>query len=235
MRRVPYRILPAAVWVATLLIATSLPASTPWTDVRLDRIAEASVGDALPPGWEVRPVRGEEAPATRVVRDETHGQALRFEGRGQAAFFGNELAEPIDVAEGRLRWSWRVDQALPDARLQVEELDDSPARLMVVFGRRGVFSRPRIIFYTWGNEEARGTSFSSRASSRMHIIVLRNGEDPTGEWVTEERDLRADYRASFGREPEPVGGIGFMSDTEDVPGAHGISLLGPVHWAPGGR
>ena len=68
-------------------------------------------------------------------------------------------------------------------------------------------------------------------SDKLHIIVLRNREDPTGAWVTEERDLLADYRAAFGEDPEPVTAIGFMSDTENLP-TEGISFLGPVVWEP---
>ncbi|MEO7520346.1 MAG: DUF3047 domain-containing protein [Gemmatimonas sp.] len=219
--------------LACAVFVTSLAAAN-WADVRLDRIGQATVGDALPPGWQVRPVRGQKAPTTRVVQDDTYGQALRFEARGQAAFFGNELKVPIDVSNGRLRWSWRVDKPLANAVLQDAARDDSPARLMVIFGRQGLLARPRIIFYTWGHVEPRGTSFASRASDRLHVIVLRNREDPIGTWMTEERDLNADYRAAFGATSQNMGGIGFMSDTENVP-SHGVALLGPVHWMPGVR
>lgn len=219
--------------LAWSVLVTSLSAARS-TDLRLDRIDEASVGDALPPGWRVRPVRGQKAPTTRVVGDDTHGQVLRVEGRGQAAFLGNELKDAIDVSNGRLRWSWRVDTPVANAVLQDAARDDSPARLMVIFGRQGLFARPRIIFYTWGHGEPRGTSFASRASDRLHVIVLRNREDPIGAWMTEERDLDADYRAAFGASSQNMGGIGFMSDTENVP-SHGVALLGPVHWVPGRR
>jgi len=223
----------SGITLACAVLVTSLAAAN-WADVRLDRIGQAAVGDALPPGWQVRPVRGQKAPMTRVVQDDTHGQALRFEARGQAAFFGNELKDAIDVSNGRLRWSWRVDKPLASAVLQDAARDDSPARLMVIFGRQGLFARPRILFYTWGHAEPRGTSFASRASDRMHVIVLRNREDPIGMWMTEQRDLDADYRAAFGASSQNMGGIGFMSDTENVP-SHGIALLGPVHWMPSFR
>jgi len=230
------RIAPAAVGIALActVFAASLTAMANGAETRLDRIGEASIGDALPPGWRVRPVRGHKAPTTLVVKDDKYGQALRFEARGQAAFFGNELRDALNVSNGRLRWSWRVDRPLTNAVLQDAARDDSPARLMVIFGRQGLLSRPRIIFYTWGSVEARGTSFASRASDRMAVIVLRNRDDAAGTWVTEERDLRADYRAAFNTDLQELGGIGFMSDTENVQ-SHGVALLGPVHWIPGGK
>ncbi len=202
-------------------------------ELRLDRIDRAAPGDKLPPGWDVRPVRGEEPPTTEVVTDSLLGNVLRFESVDQAAFYGNELAEELDPAGGRLRWSWKVGGTLPNADLRAPDADDSLARVMVVFGTGGLFSRPHILFYTWGNAEQVDTDFPSRVSDKMHIVVLRNAEDPTGRWVTEERDLLADFRAIFGEEPDPVSGIGFMSDTENLP-TEGVSFLGPVIWEPAG-
>lgn len=208
-----------------------LGASDPAVDTRLDGIEAAAVGDVLPPGWDVRAVSGEEAPVTEVVTDPEHGKVLRFTSIDQAAFFGNELDTKLNPGTGVLRWNWRVDRTLAGADLDEPDADDALARLMVVFGDRGLFARPDILFYTWGNEETVGIDFPSRVSDKMHIIVLRNREDPTGAWVVEERDLVADYRAAFGEDPEPVTAIGFMSDTENLP-TEGISFLGPVVWEP---
>jgi hypothetical protein len=200
-------------------------------DLRLDGLDRATAGQPLPPGWEVRAVRSFDAPASRVVEDAEIGAAIRFEATGQAAFFWRELDSRLDPADGRLRWSWRVDRPVVGADLLVRELDDSPARLFVVFGTRGIFSRPRIIFYTWGNQERPGAHWSSPVDARMHIVVLQDHSAPTGAWIDEDRDLLADYRAAFGRDPEPVSAIGFMIDTDDT-GQTAVGLLGTVRWAP---
>jgi hypothetical protein len=197
--------------------------------LRLDGLDRATAGQPLPPGWEVRAVRGFDAPASRVVEDAEIGPAIRFEATGQAAFFWRELDSRLDPADGRLRWKWRVDRPVAGADLRVRELDDAPARLFVVFGTRGIFSRPRIIFYTWGNQETPGSHWSSPVDARMHIMVLRDHSAPTGAWIEEDRDLLADYRAAFGRDPEPVSAIGFMIDTDDT-GQTAVGLLGPVRW-----
>jgi len=215
----------------TLLLAGSLVLANPHagTEQRVDGLDRATVGQALPPGWEVRAVRGFDAPTSRVVADADFGRAMRFEATGEAAFFWGELDSRLDPADGRLAWSWRVDWPVPGADLRVRERDDSPARLFVVFGTRGIFSRPRIIFYTWGNQETPGAHWSSPVDARMHIMVLQNQAAPTGAWVDEDRDLLADYRAAFGRDPEPVSAVGFMIDTDDT-GQTAVGLLGPVRW-----
>jgi len=200
-------------------------------EIRLDGLDRAVAGQRLPPGWEVRAVRGFDAPTSRVVQDPGIGPVIRFEATGQAAFFWRELDSLLDPAAGRLRWRWRVDRPVAGADLRVRALDDSPARLFVVFGMRGIFSRPRIIFYTWGNQERPGGHWPSPVDARMHIIVVRNHGTPAGTWIDEDRDLRADFRAAFGRDPEPVSAIGFMIDTDDT-GQTAVGLLGPVRWAP---
>jgi hypothetical protein len=197
----------------------------------LARLAESRIGAALPPGWQVRAVRGAQAPSSRVVTDERHGRVIRFEADGQAAFFGLELQEAVDAGAGRLAWHWRVDEAVPGAALRDAARDDAPARFFVVFGRRGLLTPPRVIFYTWGNRETRGEGWPSRVSGRMHVLVLRNTTDGTGRWLREERDLAADFRAAFGGNPPPMTGIGYMIDTEDI-GTRAVSLLGPVVWTP---
>jgi hypothetical protein len=207
---------------------TAVPGSG--TELRLDGLDRATPGHALPPGWEVRPVRGFDAPASRVVPDAQVGRALRFEATGEAAFFWRELDSRLDPAAGRLRWSWRVDRPLPGADLRVRQLDDSPARFFVVFGTRGILSRPRIIFYTWGNRETPGAHWASPVDARLHIMVLQDHASQPGAWIHEDRDLLADYRAAFGRAPEPVSAIGFMIDTDNTRQS-AVGLLGPVRWA----
>lgn len=214
---------------ASLILVGAAPHAA--AELRIDGLDRATVGQALPPGWEVRAVRGFDAPSSRVITDAEVGRAIRFEATGQAAFFWRELESRLDPAGGRLSWSWRVDRPVAGADLRVRELDDSPARLFVVFGTRGILSRPRIIFYTWGNREAPGTHWPSPVDARMHIMVLQDQAAPTGEWIDEDRDLLADYRAAFDRDPEPVSAIGFMIDTDDT-GQTAVGLLGPVRWTP---
>lgn len=199
--------------------------------LRLDGLDRAVAGQPLPPGWDVRAVRGFDAPTSRVVEDPNLGPVIRFEATGQAAFFWRELDSRLDPSGGRLRWRWRVDRPVTGADLRVRARDDAPARLFVVFGTRGIFSRPRIIVYSWGNRETQGGHWSSPADARMHIVVVRNHADPIGTWIDEDRDLNADYRAAFDRDPEPVSAIGFMIDTDNT-GQTAVGLLGPVRWAP---
>jgi hypothetical protein len=197
----------------------------------LDRMAEADVGDTLPPGWKLRTVRGFTAPGSRVTTEDGHEEidrAILFKAHGpQAAFFGFEFETALDPATRHLRWHWRVDEAVPGADLRTPAVDDSPARFFVVFGRGGVFSSTRMLFYSWGGSDEIGDHWTYRDDGNVRVMVLRNEASPTGVWLVERRDLRADYLLTFGEEPPPVTGVGFMIDTDQT-GASASARLGPI-------
>jgi Protein of unknown function (DUF3047) len=219
--------------VAPLALAATLAgadlAAPRHASIRLDALEESRVGSTLPAGWESRPVRGARRPSSAVVPDPQWSRALRFEADNAAGWFWRRLPAPIDPNAGTLTWRWRVDVPLATTDLRQRARDDSPARFFVVFGRRGPLSRPRILFYTWGRAEHVGDSWRSRVSDRFGIVVLRNAQDPIGEWVAERRDLAADYRRVFGGQPERVAAVGVLVDAEQTRG-HAVSLLGPVTW-----
>ena len=213
---------------AALLLCASTLAAGPAVSASLAYLARAEIGAPLPPNWKARSVKGANRPRTQVV--EWQGRrAVRFYADDAAGWYGVPVAQPFDAASGRLEWSWQIGTPLAGASLREPELDDAPARMVVVFGEASIFSRPRVLFYSWGNQEAVGTSWHSYVSDRFGIMVLRNREDPVATWVTERRDLAADYARVFGGTPEPVSAVGFMIDTEQT-GATGSAHLGTIEW-----
>lgn len=223
----------SARWLFPALLITtgSIGAPTPSSpDHRLDRLPSATVGDILPPGWEVRTVRGSATPSSRVTDETGHldmERAVRFEAEDQAAFFWLELDEPLRAGSETLRWSWRVDRRVEGAALRTPELDDAPARFFVVFGRGGLFSSPKILFYSWGGTETIGEHWTYPANDVFHVMVVRNDRSPLNTWLTETRDVRADYRMTFGGEGDAVTAIGFMIDTDQT-ASRAVSFLGPI-------
>lgn len=202
--------------------------------VRLDRLPDARPGARLPPGWEVREVGDAPAAESRVVVPEGGSPWLRFDtGGGGAGQFWLELDEPLDPDRGRLAWTWRVDLPVTGARLRDPALDDSPARLFVVFGERGLVSPPRTVFYTWGGGPPDTSFFRSHVSDRLAVTALRGRGDPAGVWLTESRSPGDDFRAAFGRTPPPIRAVGFMIDTDQT-GAPARSGLSGIRWVPDG-
>jgi hypothetical protein len=69
----------------------------------------------------------------------------------------------------------------------------------------------------WGSKHPDGASFSNpHLSDRGMIVVKRSTNTPLSQWVTEEIDLKADYRRLFGHNARPPSHIAISADTDDT-------------------
>ncbi len=213
--------------VATLCGATALlvgGASTGSAQdvVRLDRLAESDT-TGVAPGWSLREVG--DAPMAEVQLEAVDGAlALIMSADSAAGQAWMELDEPLDPATGTLSWEWSLAQGLQGTTLRDPDADDSAGRFFVVFGGGGLFGRPRIIFYTWGGDEAPDEAFLSHVSDRAGVVVVRNRSDSIGAWHTERRDAAADFRRVFGRDPDEIRAVGLMADTDQLGGRAEVRL-----------
>ena len=230
---------PKTVMLATLGAILLGPPSveqlaSPQASASLDRLAEAEIGDALPPGCSLRAVGDEPPPLTSVVRTDADagaapGKAIRMVAEDAAGQAWLELDDHLRPGEGLLSWRWRVDRHLTGVVLREAELDDAPARFFVAFGGGGLFGRPRLIFYTWGGPEPKGDTFISHVSDRIAVVVLRNSEDGTEQWLMERRNPDEDFRRAFDRDPDEIRAVGLMADTDQL-GARAEVWLRDVRW-----
>jgi len=63
---------------------------------------------------------------------------------------------------------------------------------------------------------AKGSSAPSPYTKNALIVAVESGSAKTGQWVSEERNIRDDYRKLFGEEPPDVGAVAVMTDTDDT-------------------
>ena len=63
---------------------------------------------------------------------------------------------------------------------------------------------------------------------------MRTRADETGVWLTESRDLAADFRRVFDRDPDEVRAVGLMSDSDQLGGRAEVRLRA-IRWEPHGR
>jgi hypothetical protein len=195
-------------------------------------------------GWRVSGLRGVRETAFRLT--EQGGEVVveaRSEGSMAALVF--EL-DPAGVQYSTIRWRWRIANHLVSANLRTRDGDDYPARLYVFFdgdlARMSLLSRIRLgmaraihgrslpavaICYVWDREAAMGTVVSSAYTESVQMIVVRSGGAVPAPWLTETRDLRADYRRAFGAEPPRVSGVAIASDSDDT-GESAVAWFGDV-------
>ena len=85
----------------------------------------------------------------------------------------------------------------------------------------------RALNYLWTTRRAPGTIIESPYTDQIMMMPVRSGSTRVGEWVSERRNVRADYREAYGEAPPPVNGIAIMTDTDNT-GGTATALYGDI-------
>ncbi len=120
-----------------------------------------------------------------------------------------------------LSWGWKISNAVRSAIETKKDRFDAAARVMVIFGREKGFKifegtePPGLkIEYVWASHLPKGHLLDHPGEKNCKVLVLESGEEKTGQWVNERRNLHEDYRAAFGTECPGVLAIGIQTDTD---------------------
>jgi hypothetical protein len=165
----------------------------------------------LGPEWSVKEFRGETA--YRVVGDDG-GRVLQAESHGTAS----GLVKKVDVAPRDLpilSWRWKVSGTIAQGDERSKRGDDYAARVYVIFPH-WFFPKTRTLNYIWANRLSQGAFLPNAYTGNAMMIAVRSGPTQSGQWLSERRDIVADYRKAFGEEPPRIGGIAIMTDTDDT-------------------
>ncbi|MFQ5568185.1 MAG: DUF3047 domain-containing protein [Rhodothermales bacterium] len=141
-----------------------------------------------------------------VLRAYTEGESQRISLVNREDGFNWDLR-----THPHLAWDWRALQ-LPEGANE-EEINDTGAAFYVTFGKDWL-GRPRSIKYTYSSSLPVGTVVSFGV---LKVIVVASGADGLGDWVRIERDVVADYRRVFRRDPpDHPRFITLWSDSDDT-------------------
>jgi len=230
-------------FVAGLLGILCLAAMGTPSALRVGDFSEAAPTDSIPAGWnEIR--FGQNDSGTRynlVRRDSTVVVQARSENGSSSL-----IRHPhVDLSEYPiLEWRWRVEELPARADVATDTTDDAAARLYVTFDyddlgvidriklallrRFGYEKAPsRALNYLWATRHDAGTIIESPYTDQIMMMPVRSGGRQTGEWVTERRNVRADYREAFDGAPPPVNGVAIMTDTDNT-GGTATALYGDI-------
>ena len=143
-----------------------------------------------------------------------------IEAKGQDSASGLFLSNPeICLDNNQLSWSWRVDQIQETADITVEEKEDFAASLFIIFGKPGVFSKPKVLIYAFANTNLPQGSIvnSPHAPDNFRTIVLENQETPLMNWFQYKRNILDDYELVYGEMPEKMlHSIGIFTDNDQT-------------------
>ncbi|QQS53628.1 MAG: DUF3047 domain-containing protein [Candidatus Competibacteraceae bacterium] len=162
-------------------------------------------------GWQTKSFQGE----TRYTFDGKSGQrALFADSRGGASGLYREIR--VDLKRTPfLNWSWRVDRVLEGVDERGKAGDDYPARVYVVVSGGLAFWKTRSLVYVWASGQPMGATWNNAYTSNARVMALRSGMRDAGRWVSEKRDIRADFQQLFGEEIDAIDAVALMTDTDN--------------------
>lgn len=197
--------------------------------------------------WRVLGLPAQQAPLTRYGVERVDGQdVLRIDAQ---ASYGNFVLElPGQRAPARIGWRWRLPQPNAAADVRTKPGDDTAARVCLAFelplervpfverqllrlarSRTGEPLPAATLCWVWGSNEAQGVPIANPYSRRVRYIVLRGAAEADGRWLAEQRDVAADWRATFGDEapePPPLAAVVVAADADNTGGRSAAQLTG---------
>lgn len=149
-----------------------------------------------------------------------------------------------------LRWRWKVAGPVKSADLTTKQGDDYAARVYVMFdypidklplGTRAKLKIAESVYgqkiptaalnYVWDNRSTIGTIQANAYTDRARMMVLQSGSARAGQWMTETRDLAADFRIAFNDDPPDIVGVALATDTDNT-GETATAWYGDLEFLP---
>lgn len=188
----------------------------------------------IPAPWQVEQLNKDIPPTRYRLREWDGVAAVEAQAEKSMAL----LARPLEIDLNKtpiLCWRWRVDAPLKSADMTTKAGDDYAARIYLSFSvppdtlglgtrmalglarsLRGNVVPDAAINYVWDNRHPVGTWQANAYTDRARMLVLRTGAEAAGRWVTERRDVGADFLKAFGHAPLKLTGLALASDTDNT-------------------
>lgn len=221
-------------WIVCLLLTGGFMHAGQAGEIEAGNFSASGTGDSLPQGW--RPLTFSRIPRhTDYFLVEDAGTVVVKAVSDQSA---SGLARALSISPREypvVEWRWKVNNVLQKGDAASRKGDDYPARLYITFafdsGRAGYLERLqyqaarllrgdelpyRAIAYIWGSNSPAGSMLPNAYTDRVMMFVVENGSGKLRQWVTERRNVYADYKQAFGTEPPMISGVAIMTDTDNT-------------------
>lgn len=169
----------------------------------------------IPPGWEPYRTPGGRPAYDLAVVEVDGRRALRLRSRDERSTIARSLSVDLS-ATPVLEWEWKAVQLPAGADVRLRARSDLTAHVLVVWPGTPAFLRSRILGYVWEAAVPAGAVEASRKTRTVTFVVVRSGHDLLGRWLTERRDVAADYRKVFGEDPPAPAAVALSIDTNDT-------------------
>lgn len=162
-------------------------------------------------GWEKEAFTGETA---YTLVEEDGRWVLRADSQGTASGLYRKLSVDLNRTP-YLNWSWRVANVLEGIDERTKVGDDYPARVYVVVSGGVFFWRTRAVNYVWSSHQPVGSTWPNAYTGNAMMMALQSGKAQVGQWVTEKRNVQADFQRLFGAAIDHIDAVAIMTDTDD--------------------
>ncbi|MCC9000509.1 MAG: DUF3047 domain-containing protein [Candidatus Contendobacter sp.] len=202
------------------LLAVSISAVAANEELMVGRFSAGDLND-----WQTKVFKGE----TRYRLMEKEGRrALFADSQGTASGLYREIQ--VDLSRTPwLNWSWRVDQVLKGVDERSKAGDDYPARVYVVVSGGAAFWKTRSLVYVWSSNQAVGAIWNNAFTSNARVMALRSGMKDASRWVSEKRNIRADFQQLFGEDIRQIDAVALMTDTDNS-GQNATAWYGDIYF-----
>jgi len=144
-------------------------------------------------------------------------QVLEATASGTASGLFREITIDLNKTP-YLNWSWWIDGLLRGNDEKLKSGDDYPVRVYVVVSGGLFFWRTRAINYVWSNSQPINSHWPNAYTSRAAMVAVRSGAQKSGQWVSEKRNVRDDFRGLFGADIDQIDAVAIMSDSDNSGG-----------------
>ena len=196
-----------------------------WTSLRgialvaASLVADAACADPRPfslyglAGWEPQTFLGHGQTRYKSVPD---GRIQVVEAQCDNSASGLTWREKIDLEKTPvLAWRWKIENLFEGLNEGSKPGDDFPARVYAVKSGGALWFKTRTLVYVWSNGEQQAEDWPDPYTDSAHIVPVRSGAAGVGEWQSQKRDLREDFRKYFGLEPKSLDAVALMTDCDD--------------------
>ena len=169
----------------------------------------------IPPGWQKQ--RWGSPVYDFVVEQDGERKVLHLRSRGDSSNISKEVKGKVQLKETPiLEWTWKAVVLPAGGDSRKKEADDQAAQIYVTWPRFPEAVRSRIIGYIWDTTAPAGSIVKSQKTGTVTYVVMRSGPAELGQWLTERRNVREDFKKIYGEEPDDPAIVSFGIDSDDT-------------------
>ena len=203
--------------VVAALIVVLLAGIASAADVLIEDWKAYRVGaTGLPGEWKAQNWGTPNYDNIKIVEDDGR-RALHLKSADDSTTLNREIKGRVHLKDTPiLEWEWK-SIALPKGGNSCNKAtDDQAGQIFVVWPRFPEAVRSRIIGYVWDSTRPVGTVCKSEKTGTVTYVVVRSGPADLNRWISERRDVVADFKRIYGDAPDDPAVLSLSIDSNDT-------------------